>query len=132
MLGKRRLLAISLPLFAAGSVLSAVGTSLEVIVAGRALQGLGGGIFPLSFGIIRDEFPADRVPASVGLLGAPLASTAGSACRSAARSPTTPRSTAFTAALAISAVGSLVAAVAALSIPARRAVRAPEMAAASG
>lgn len=70
MFGKRKLLAISLALFAAGCLLSALGTSLEVIVAGRALQGLGGGVFPLSFGIIRDEFPAERVPASVGLLGA--------------------------------------------------------------
>jgi len=43
-----------------------------------------------------------------------------------------PTDSAFTAALAISAAGSLVAAVAALSIPARRAVRAPEVAAASG
>lgn len=73
MFGKRRLLAISLALFAAGCLVSAVGTSLEVITAGRALQGLGGGVFPLSFGIIRDEFPAERVPSSIGLLG----STAG-------------------------------------------------------
>ncbi len=70
MFGKRKMLAVSLALFAAGCLLSALGTSLEVIVAGRALQGLGGGVFPLSFGIIRDEFPADRVPASIGLLGA--------------------------------------------------------------
>ncbi len=70
MFGKRKLLAISLALFATGSLLSAAGNSLEVIVAGRALQGLGGGVFPLSFGIIRDEFPAERVPASIGLLGA--------------------------------------------------------------
>jgi len=73
MFGKRKLLAVSLGLFAAGSLLSAAGSSLEVIVAGRALQGLGGGVFPLSFGIIRDEFGAERVPASIGLLG----STAG-------------------------------------------------------
>lgn len=73
MFGKRRMLALSLGLFAVGCLLSAVGQSLEVIVLGRALQGLGGGVFPLSFGIVRDEFPSDRVPASIGLLG----STAG-------------------------------------------------------
>ncbi len=73
MFGKRKMLAISLALLAVGCLVSAVGNSLEVIVLGRALQGLGGGVFPLSFGIIRDEFPADRVPASIGLLG----STAG-------------------------------------------------------
>ena len=73
MFGKRKMLAISLALLAVGCLVSAVGDSLEVIVIGRALQGLGGGVFPLSFGIIRDEFPTDRVPASIGLLG----STAG-------------------------------------------------------
>jgi MFS family permease len=49
---------------------AALGNSLEVIVAGRVLQGAGGGIFPLCFGIVRDEFPADRVRSSIGLISA--------------------------------------------------------------
>jgi EmrB/QacA subfamily drug resistance transporter len=72
MFGKRRMLVASLSLFAAGCVVSALGTSLEVVVAGRVLQGVGGGIFPLAFGIIRDEFPPDRVGPSIGLLSATL------------------------------------------------------------
>ena len=70
MFGKRRLLVIALGLFAAGSVVSALGTGLEVVVIGRVLQGAGGGIFPLCFGIIRDEFPRERVAKSIGLLSA--------------------------------------------------------------
>jgi EmrB/QacA subfamily drug resistance transporter len=70
MFGKRRLFVASLVLFAAGNVVSALGTSLEVIVAGRVLQGVGGGIFPLAIGIVRDEFPKERVAASIGLLSA--------------------------------------------------------------
>ena len=27
------------------------------MIVGRVLQGIGGGVFPLSFGIVRDEFP---------------------------------------------------------------------------
>src|SRR3954449_5289654 len=42
MFGKRRLLVIALLLFGAGSVVSALGSSLGVIVAGRVLQGTGG------------------------------------------------------------------------------------------
>ncbi|MCB8915386.1 MAG: MFS transporter [Thermoleophilales bacterium] len=72
MFGKRRLLVIALSIFAAGSIVSALGDSVPAIVAGRILQGVGGGIFPLCFGIIRDEFPADRVSASVGLMSATL------------------------------------------------------------
>src|SRR4051794_2148801 len=70
MFGKRRLLVIALLAFAAGSTVSATGSTLWIVVAGRVLQGVGGGIFPLCFGIIRDEFPRDRVARSVGLLSA--------------------------------------------------------------
>jgi EmrB/QacA subfamily drug resistance transporter len=70
MFGKRRMLVIALVLFAAGNVVAALGDSLGVIVAGRVVQGAGGGIFPLCFGIVRDEFPAERVRSSIGLISA--------------------------------------------------------------
>jgi EmrB/QacA subfamily drug resistance transporter len=70
MFGKQRLLAISLAIFAAGSLVGALAGSLTLMVVGRALQGFGGGVFPLSFGIIRDEFPRERVPTGLALLGA--------------------------------------------------------------
>jgi EmrB/QacA subfamily drug resistance transporter len=70
MFGKQRLLATSLALFAVGSVVCGLADSLPLMIVGRGLQGLGGGVFPLSFGIIRDEFPAQRVPTGIALLGA--------------------------------------------------------------
>src|SRR5215217_4959979 len=70
MFGKGRLLAVSLAAFAAGSVVCALSDSLGPMIVGRGLQGLGGGVFPLSFGIIRDEFPAHKVPTGIALLGA--------------------------------------------------------------
>jgi EmrB/QacA subfamily drug resistance transporter len=70
MFGKRRMLVVALGLFAAGNVVAALGNSLDVIVAGRVLQGAGGGIFPLCFGIVRDEFPLERVRSSIGLISA--------------------------------------------------------------
>src|SRR5438445_631611 len=36
------------------------------------IQGVAGGIFPLAFAIVRDEFPADRVAGSIGLMSAIL------------------------------------------------------------
>jgi EmrB/QacA subfamily drug resistance transporter len=68
--GKRRLLVISLATFAAGSVIAAVSSELWVVVGGRVVQGVGGGIFPLCFAIIRDEFPRERVARGIGLLSA--------------------------------------------------------------
>jgi EmrB/QacA subfamily drug resistance transporter len=70
MFGKERFLAVSLGAFAAGSVVCALSDSLGPMIVGRALQGVGGGVFPLSFGIVRDEFPRERVPTGIALLGA--------------------------------------------------------------
>ena len=57
-------------MFAAGSLVSALGQSIGVLILGRAIQGAGGAIFPLAFGIIRDEFPPERVATSIGLISA--------------------------------------------------------------
>jgi EmrB/QacA subfamily drug resistance transporter len=70
MFGKERFLAVSLGAFAVGSVVCALSDGLTLMIAGRALQGIGGGVFPLSFGIVRDEFPMPRVPTGIALLGA--------------------------------------------------------------
>jgi MFS family permease len=71
MFGKRRMLAASLCAFAAGSAVSGIGAvadSTAVVIAGRALTGVGGAAFPLSFGIVRDEFPTERVAPALGAL----------------------------------------------------------------
>jgi EmrB/QacA subfamily drug resistance transporter len=68
--GKRRLLVVTLVVFAAGSVIAALSANLWIVVAGRVVQGIGGGIFPLCFAIIRDEFPRERVARGVGLMSA--------------------------------------------------------------
>ena len=70
MYGKRRMLVVSLLAFSAGSVVAAVSASLWIVVSGRVVQGIGGGIFPLCFAIIRDEFPRERVARGVGLMSA--------------------------------------------------------------
>jgi EmrB/QacA subfamily drug resistance transporter len=68
--GKERTLVAVLMLFALGSLIAALSTSLGLLVAGRAVQGAGGAVFPLAFGIIRDEFPRERVATGIGLISA--------------------------------------------------------------
>src|ERR1700755_3071075 len=75
--GKRRVLIAALAVLAAGTLVSALATSLGVLVAGRVAQGVGGGIFPLAFAIVRDELPRERVAASIGLISAILGLGAG-------------------------------------------------------
>jgi EmrB/QacA subfamily drug resistance transporter len=70
--GKERLLMIVLLMLAFGTLISAVASSLWLLILGRVIQGAGGGIFPLAFSIIRDEFPNKRVPGAIGLVSALL------------------------------------------------------------
>jgi EmrB/QacA subfamily drug resistance transporter len=70
MFGKERMLVVTLIAFGLGSLVSALSQSIEVLIAGRAIQGIGGAVFPLSFGIIRDEFPREHVATGIGLISA--------------------------------------------------------------
>jgi EmrB/QacA subfamily drug resistance transporter len=72
MYGKERLLVWTLLVLAAGTFLAAIATSLAVLIVARVIQGVAGGIFPLSFSIIRDEFPSHKVAGSIGLISAVL------------------------------------------------------------
>jgi EmrB/QacA subfamily drug resistance transporter len=72
MYGKERVLLWTFGILAVGTLLAAVANSLALVIVGRALQGAAGGIFPLAFGIVRDEFPREKVAGSIGLLSATL------------------------------------------------------------
>lgn len=70
MVGKERMLVATLLALAAGSILAGIAHSVVVLILARAIQGIGGAVLPLSFGIIRDEFPAAKVPTGVGVVAA--------------------------------------------------------------
>jgi MFS family permease len=77
MLGKERIIVAVLVALSVGSLISALATSLPVMLVGRIIQGAGGAVFPLAFGIIRDEFPAERVAGAIGVMSAILGAGAG-------------------------------------------------------
>ena len=68
MFGKKRVLLVVLVCLAAGTRLAGLATTLPVMIVARVIQGLGGAIFPLAFGIIRDEFPRERVAGGIALI----------------------------------------------------------------
>jgi MFS family permease len=68
MFGRRRLLLLSLGAFAAGSLVCAVAGSIGPAIAGRVIQGLGAAVGPLTYGLARDAFPADRLPRAIGVV----------------------------------------------------------------
>ncbi|MFC6343668.1 MFS transporter [Nocardioides hankookensis] len=71
--GKERMLVVALGALAVGSLLAAVAGTIGVLIAARVVQGLGGGVMPLTFGIIRDEFPREKVASAIGMAAALLA-----------------------------------------------------------
>ncbi|WP_106814519.1 MFS transporter [Microbacterium timonense] len=72
-IGKDRTLFVVLAAIAVGSLVAALAPSLAVLIAGRVIQGLGGAIYPVAFGIIRDEYTRERVPSAVGAMSSVIA-----------------------------------------------------------
>ena len=70
MYGKDRVFLITLLIFVAGSVTCALAPNIEVMIAGRGIQGIGGGVIPLGFGIIREEVPPEKRNAAIGMIAA--------------------------------------------------------------
>jgi EmrB/QacA subfamily drug resistance transporter len=77
MTGKRRVFVATLVALAVGSLLAAVASSIAMMIVARVIQGFAGGMLPVAFGIIRDEFPAQRVAGAVGAIAALTAVGAG-------------------------------------------------------
>jgi EmrB/QacA subfamily drug resistance transporter len=75
--GKGRVLTIVLLLFSLGGVVCALAHSIAVVIAGRVIQGVAGGVFPLAFGIIRDTFPPSKMATGLGLVSAIIGIGAG-------------------------------------------------------
>lgn len=71
--GKERMLVFAMAALTVGSLIAALAPTIGVLIFARVIQGIGGGVLPLTFGIIRDEFPRDKVAGAVGTSAALLA-----------------------------------------------------------
>ena len=71
--GKERLLVISLTVFFIGCLGAACAWDIWSLIVFRLIQGAGGAVFPLSFSIIKDEFPEEKVGTAVGVVSSVFA-----------------------------------------------------------
>src|SRR6185437_7972397 len=68
--GRKRMFVIGLTIFTAASAMAALSTSVDVLVAARAIQGLGGAIVtPLTLTILAAEVPPEKRGAILGAWG---------------------------------------------------------------
>ncbi|MFD4420962.1 MFS transporter [Agromyces sp. NPDC058484] len=82
--GKRRMILISTVPLIAGGVVCAIAPNVEIMIAGRALQGLGMGMAPLGIALLRDAVARAKLSSAIatvsatlgvgGAIGMPLAS----------------------------------------------------------
>ncbi|MDD1747096.1 MAG: MFS transporter [Methanomassiliicoccales archaeon] len=68
--GKKRVMMFALSIYIIGLVGCAISWSMGSLIAFRAVQGVGMGVFVLAFGIIRDTFPRRLVPVAIGIISA--------------------------------------------------------------
>ena len=75
--GKDRMLRVVVTVLGLGTLACALAPSLPVMLAGRVAQGAGGAVFPLAFGVLRDELDGERVAGAIGLVSSLLGIGAG-------------------------------------------------------
>lgn len=68
--GRRTTFLVTLGVTAAGDVLAAIAPNLTVLIIARVLQGIGGALLPLAYGLLRDALPRARVTGAIGIVSA--------------------------------------------------------------
>jgi MFS family permease len=70
MYGRRPTLLVALALVVVGGVLAGLAHDFGYVIAGRVIQGAGGGVFSLCYGLAREVLPPNARTRSVGVLAA--------------------------------------------------------------
>lgn len=68
--GRRRVLSATMAVFVVALLASALVSSIGALIVCRAAQGVAGGILPLSYALIRDHFPRERIVTAFGVVAA--------------------------------------------------------------
>jgi len=69
-LGKKRILIYVLIIYCLMVAVTSFASNFTVLLISRTVQGIGLGIFPLAFSLVREEFPRELVPRAQGILSA--------------------------------------------------------------
>lgn len=68
--GKRRTLLVVLGFLVVGAIGAMLATSVQGVIAARAVQGVAGAVLPLSVGIVRERLTPQRRPLAIALIAA--------------------------------------------------------------
>jgi MFS family permease len=76
MFGKKKMLLIIMAVYLVGVSFAGITSSIQLMILARAIQGIGMSMFPIAFGIIRDEFPREKISIGQGFITSMFASGA--------------------------------------------------------
>lgn len=74
--GKKRVLLIILAIYTVGIAIAGFSTTIYMLFFARAIQGIGLAMFVIAFGIIRDQFPREKISIGQGVISSMFASGA--------------------------------------------------------
>ncbi|GAA5212401.1 MFS transporter [Microbacterium kyungheense] len=68
--GRRNTFLVVIGVVALGDIIASFAANLPVLILARVLQGVGGALFPLAFGLLRDVMPRERLTGAIGATSA--------------------------------------------------------------
>jgi len=71
--GRKKMVMIILIVYIIGITLGGISTNITFLIVARIIQGIGISMFPIAFGIIRDQFPIDKLAIGVGVFSSMFA-----------------------------------------------------------
>jgi MFS family permease len=74
--GKKKVLLIIMIIYAVGVFIGGFATNIYFLLSIRAIQGIGMSMFPIAFGIIRDQFPREKISIGQGVISSMFAAGA--------------------------------------------------------
>jgi MFS family permease len=74
--GRKKILLIIMVIYATGVSTAGFATNIYFMIIARAIQGIGMSMFPIAFGIIRDQFPREKISIGQGVITSMFASGA--------------------------------------------------------
>lgn len=66
--GRKKILLIIMSIYTVGVLMGGLAGDFLTMIVARTIQGIGLGMFPIAFSIIRDQFPRERISITTGII----------------------------------------------------------------
>ena len=71
--GRKKMVLIIMLIYLIGILLGGFSSNITILIISRIIQGIGISMFPIAFGIVRDQFPSEKLAIGVGTFSAMFA-----------------------------------------------------------